>query len=581
MRSRHRPEVLWKDKGDTMNLSIKAKLIMIISILMFVGTSIIATFSITTLRTEIIESSHEKLNADLAFGSQLIDKSFPGNWSIRDNKLYKGEQLMNNNLIVDELGKLAGDNVTIFQGNTRVSTNVKKADGTRAIGTTVAPAVEQTTLKEGKTYIGEAEVVGVKNQTVYQPIKDSQGTIIGMLFVGIPNASYDKIASSAQNRIIIFILIELLFAVGLIWFIANRSIKPLLRIVETANQVAKENLNVEPIKVRGNDEFALLGSAVNSIVNSLRGLILKIDHSATSLASAAEEMTASLEETTKAANYMATSTSETSEQADIQRHKAEESANLVIGISSGIREIAMASKTVQEVSNTTAKEAINGNDSIKTTVSQMSLIGKSVDESLALVQALSGRSNEVSSIISLINDIASQTNLLALNAAIEAARAGEQGRGFAVVAEEVKKLAEQTSSSTGKVSELVNAIQNDSTSCLQGMDRVNQQVKLGLELVNKSGETFTQILDSAQLTAKEAEQVSGTTQELLQRTEQVTSTMKDMVTDAMKTWQTYENIAAASEEQLASMEEVGITSGELTSMAQSLKDSIDRFKLQA
>lgn len=376
-----------------MNLSVKAKLIVIISVLMFVGTSIIATFSITTLRTEIIKSSHEKLVADLAFGYQLIDKSFPGNWTIRDNKLYKGEKLMNDNLIVDEIGKLAGDNFTIFQGNTRVSTNVKKADGTRATGTTVAPAVEQTTLKEGKTYIGEADVVGVKNQTVYEPIKDSQGTIIGMMFVGIPNATYDGIASRAQNKIIIFILIELLIAVGLIWFIANRAIKPLLRIVETANQVAKENLNVKPIKVRGNDEFALLGGAVNSIVDSLRTLILKIDHSATSLASSAEEMTASLEETTKAANYMATSTSETSEQADEQRLKAEESANLVIGISSGIREIAIASQTVQGVSNTTADEAKNGNDSIKIVVSQMCLIGKSVDESLLLVEALNRRSN--------------------------------------------------------------------------------------------------------------------------------------------------------------------------------------------
>lgn len=562
-----------------MNLSLKVKLIVIISAFMLVGTSVIAAFSITTLRTELVKSAHEKLTSDFAFGSQLIDKSFPGNWAIRDSKLYKGEKLMNNNLIVDDIGKLAGDNVTIFQGNTRIATNVKKVDGTRAIGTTVDPAVEQTTLKEGKTYIGETVVVGVKNQTVYEPIKDSQGSIIGMMFVGVPNAPYDEIASGVQDKIIIFILTELLIAIGLIWFIASRAIKPLLQIVETANQVAKENLNVKPIKVRGKDEVAQLGGAVNSMVNSLRALILEIDHSATSLASSAEEMTASLEETTSAANYMATSTSETSEQANMQRHKAEESATLVIGISSGISDIAVASQAVHGVSNTTAAEAKNGNDSIKKVVSQMGLIETSVDESVILVDALNRRSNEVSSIVSLINDIASQTNLLALNAAIEAARAGEQGRGFAVVADEVRKLAEQTASSTGKVSELVIAIQNDSASCLQGMDRVNQQVKLGLELVNKSGEMFTHILDSTELTAKKAEQVSGTTQELLQRTGKVTSTMNDMVTDASNTLQTHQTIASASEEQLASMEEVGATSEELTSMAQGLKHSIEKFQI--
>lgn len=560
-----------------MKLSVKFKLVVLISVLMLVGTSVIAAFSIITLRTELVNSAHEKLSSDLAFSSQLIDQSFPGNWAIRDSELYKGEKLMKDNLIVDNIGKLAQDNVTIFQGNTRIATNVKKADGTRAVGTTVAPAVEQTTLKEGKTYIGEAVVVGVKNQTMYEPIKDSQGSIVGMMFVGVPNAPYDKIASGAQDKLLIFILAELLIAIGLIWFITNHALKPLLHIVETANQLAKENLNVEPIMVRGKDEIAQLGGAVNSIVNSLRALILEVDQSATCLASATEEMTASLEETTSAANYMATTTSETSEQADVQRHKAEASATLAIGISSGIHDIAMASQAVEEVSNTTAHEAKNGNDSIQKVVSQMGLIGTSVDASVILVDALNSRSNEVSSIVSLINNIASQTNLLALNAAIEAARAGEQGRGFAVVADEVRKLAEQTASSTGEVSKLVITIQNDSASCLQGMDKVNQQVKLGLELVHKSGEMFTHILDSTQLTAQKAEQVSGTTQELLQRTEKVASTMNDMVTDASNTLLTYQTIASACQEQLASMEEVGATSTELTSMAQTLKSSIEKF----
>jgi methyl-accepting chemotaxis protein len=562
-----------------MNFSIKLKLIAIISVLILVGTSVIGIFSITTLHTDIINCAHQKLASDLAFGSQLIDKSFPGNWTIRDSKLYKGESIMNDNPIVDDIGKLAGDNVTIFQGNTRVATNVKKEDGTRAVGTTVAPAVEQMTLKEGKTYNGEAVVVGVKNQSVYEPIKDSQGSIIGMMFVGVPNAPYDAIASRAQDNIVVFILVELLLAIGLIWFISNRAIRPLLCIVDTANQVAKENLNVTPLKIRGRDEFAQLGRAVNSMVDSLRTLISEIDHSASSLALAAEEITVSIEETTNAANNMATSTSETSEQANLQKHKAEESASLVIGISSGIRDIARASQAVQGISITTADEATHGSDSIRKVVSQMGLIGASVDESVILVDTLNHRSNEVSTIVSLINDIASQTNLLALNAAIEAARAGEQGRGFAVVADEVRKLAEQTASSTGRVSDLVNAIQSDTTSCLQGMDRVHQQVKLGLELVNKSGETFTQILDSIQLTAKQVGQVSGTTQELLQRTEVVKSTMNDIVTDARNSWQTYQTIASSCEEQLAAMEEVGATSEELTSMAQNLKGSIEKFRM--
>ena len=136
-------------------------------------------------------------------GRALINARFPGEWSIKEDKLYKGEtNFIENFSIVDAIGELTGDTVTIFQGDTRIATNVKKADGNRAIGTQVAENVKEATLKKGETYIGKALVVSVWNQSAYEPIKNAKGEIIGMFYVGVPNTYYDKVIRGLSTSIV-------------------------------------------------------------------------------------------------------------------------------------------------------------------------------------------------------------------------------------------------------------------------------------------------------------------------------------------------------------------------------------------
>src|SRR5690606_24853179 len=104
----------------------------------------------------IKEFAIEKAKADLTLSYKYIDIKYPGEWEIKDNQLYKGKTLMNgNDQVVDEIGEDTGDTVTIFQGDTRISTNVLK-DGKRAIGTQVSEQVSNTVLKKGENFYGEA-----------------------------------------------------------------------------------------------------------------------------------------------------------------------------------------------------------------------------------------------------------------------------------------------------------------------------------------------------------------------------------------------------------------------------------------
>lgn len=156
--------------------------------------------------------------------------------------------------------------------------------------------------------------------------------------------------------------------------------------------------------------------------------------------------------------------------------------------------------------------------------------------------ALGNQSKEIGQIVNTISDIAGQTNLLALNAAIEAARAGEQGKGFAVVADEVRKLAEQSQMAAKQIADLIAQIQSQPNSAVQAMNEGSAEVKIGTEVVDTAGHTFTDIISRD--TAAQAETVS-----------------------------------AVTEEQSAAMDEITTSSEALANMAEDLSEVVSKFKL--
>ena len=143
-----------------MKVRLRWKLMILCRGALFVFFVFIGVYSYYNVYGKAIWAAQEKLMGDMKLGRSYLDRCYPGTWEIRDGKLYKGETLINDNHeAVDAIGKSTQDTVTIFQGNTRVATNVMKGD-VRAVGTNVSPEVEETVLKKGQSYIGVADVVG-------------------------------------------------------------------------------------------------------------------------------------------------------------------------------------------------------------------------------------------------------------------------------------------------------------------------------------------------------------------------------------------------------------------------------------
>jgi len=219
-----------------------------------------------------------KAQADLATCGEIIEKTYPGPWSVQDGNLYKGPvKISLNNDLVDHLSLLTGDTVTVFCGETRVATTVRGSNGERAIGTKVAANVAQTVLQNGQTYLGEATVVGQRYQTGYVPLRTENGNIIGIFYVGISHAYEQEIITRSLITIAVIGLALTILVALLAWFFLQKVIiYPLHNIMLGTRDVATGHLT-QKIKVSGAKEIEELEIAFNQMVEQIQSLTGEIN----------------------------------------------------------------------------------------------------------------------------------------------------------------------------------------------------------------------------------------------------------------------------------------------------------------
>ena len=195
----------------------------------------------------------------------------------------------------------------------------------------------------------------------------------------------------------------------------------------------------------------------------------------------------------------------------------------------------------------------------------MAKVVATANHSVEIVSNLSESIQKIGQITTVIREIADQTNLLALNAAIEAARAGEQGRGFAVVADEVRKLAERTSSSTSEISGVVKSIRDETEAAVESMGEVKQDLQISARLNDETDSALKQIVTAAN-------QVTGLVGSIAASTREQTSATEDVARNM-------EEISGLTEEDTASMRQAGQAADDVSHIATELQQLVGKLRV--
>jgi methyl-accepting chemotaxis protein len=401
----------------------------------------------------------------------------------------------------------------------------------------------------------------------------------GLKVVGSMNLS--EVSDASYPILISMIIVIAIFLVvgAVISILLTLSItRPLNRLVTLTEQVSEGDLTHE-FEVKSTDELGSLGIAFNKMMVSLRNLIQHVGEKSDLLASSSEELMASSEQNNMATEQVAHSIQEVASGTDMQTSKLREGNEIIRGMSDGMHQIKLNSQTVATTSSEAAEVVLTGEQAIQMSIEQMNNINGTVKNLGKVIHTLGERSNEISQIADVISTIAGQTNLLALNAAIEAARAGEHGKGFAVVADEVRKLAEQSSQSTETIRQLIASIQSDTKHAVDSMEIGTKEVEKGIEVVHHAGTSFEQIQHFVDSVSTQIQEIAASIDEMAQGAEQVVETVGIIEEVAIKTQAQSQDVSAATEEQLASMQEIAASATSLANMAEELQDSIKRFKI--
>ncbi|SHK39740.1 methyl-accepting chemotaxis protein [Tepidibacter formicigenes] len=410
--------------------------------------------------------------------------------------------------------------------------------------------------------------------SVYEKMPDMGWYVVSTMYMDeIKNVTKVILVNAALIGLVVLIIASI---IGIIF--ANKLTNPIKAIVSDINKVKDGDFTVK-LNIKSNDEIGVLSDNFNVMVENVKKLLLdakkvseEVANSATNLAATSEETSASAEEVARTVEEIARGASE-------QAEDAENGAKLASNLDDKFNKLANNTDTMFKNANEVMEINTLGVNVVEELKEKTDLNNESINKIESAVKQLSEKSSYIEDILDTIRAIAEQTNLLALNASIEAARAGEAGKGFAVVAEEIRKLAEGSSSATNEIKEIVDAIQEESKNTVQIMNEVRTVSIEQTKSVRDVNDAFVKISKSIDTITNEIDDVNKFVNDIIKDKDLIVESIENISAVSEETAAASEEVTASVQQQAMAIEEVAKSAEVLNELSLKLNEQIDKFKI--
>ncbi|SON53002.1 methyl-accepting chemotaxis protein [Vibrio tapetis] len=451
--------------------------------------------------------------------------------------------------LVSSLKQTVDDNPAQVERLSKIQSNIDEW-----IANVTAPAIElRREVGRGQTMDNIATLVGEARGKVY--FDRFRGQIAEFIeiessLMETRQASASGATASARYTIVGGTLLAIILGFSLAWAVLKSISQPVEAVARGLTALANGDLTTQ-ISIDSRDELGQMAKNYNQAVSRTQQAMKHVYETTIDVSNRSENIVQANEKMAQ----------------DLTQQ-----ANQVAHISNSIDEIALSIQEVaQQSANATSSaqdagvKASSGGNIVRNTIKGMNAISEAVSASSTSVSELGRRGTQIGDIINVINDIAEQTNLLALNAAIEAARAGEAGRGFAVVADEVRTLADRTTTATQEIAKSIEAIQSETQMAVERMESGTEHVNEGMTLVTQAGKSLDDIVAGTDVVSGMIDSIAAASEEQSQASAEVS---KNVI-----------SVSEVSKNANSQASQTASSARELAQHAEQLKGLVSQFTL--
>ncbi|EKU71339.1 methyl-accepting chemotaxis protein [Selenomonas sp. F0473] len=362
------------------------------------------------------------------------------------------------------------------------------------------------------------------------------------------------------------------------WY-ARRLASRLIKLRGEVGKLGKLDLSFAAARATWNDEIGDMANELIEMKDALHEIVRSIQSEADGLSRASDALSNSVQSQMQVSESIAHTITDVAADATRNNDSIGEISTAIEQVSARTQEMSASGTYVTQTADDAVADAKGGMKYIRELVQQNETVGVSMTEISRVSEQLVTGSDAIKNVVTTIREIAGQTNLLALNAAIEAARAGEAGRGFAVVAEEVRKLAEESSSATNEIEQTIGRMIESIQVAAGAIANAEEKVDASKEVTVETEKSFNSIQKRLDDVRANIAQISKAVDETASDMQAVVGNVQSIGAVAEKTGANAESVAAASEEQSASLHDVSDSAEALAETASKLNDITSKFRL--